>query len=164
MELFNIPVHQDNSQRRPKSRPFLNSPRPFSEEDSRVTPTKPPPAVQELHRADSMRVQSSASPDFMLVGAHFTENRLVLEDRGGKIVHQLTDTDDSEANILHTDVNNEQEETEDLPESGSSTSVLEKTCSGVRPPPPTAMDDVRPALPATAEEDHIQTITEDVDS
>ena len=45
---------------------------------------------------------SSVSPDYMLVGAHFSDNNLVLMDKeDGRIVHQLTDTEgESDANII----------------------------------------------------------------
>lgn len=43
----------------------------------------------------------SVSPDYMLVGAHFTDNNLVLVDKESKVIHQLTDTEaESDANII----------------------------------------------------------------
>ena len=100
--------------------PSYNSPRPFSEETnatSVVTPATgsshslqelpninlPTDPVEHTNSQDKIesRVMSSVSPDFMLVGAHFAGDHLVLVDRGEPTVHQLTDTD-SIVNIRST--------------------------------------------------------------
>ncbi len=118
----------DESQKRPTSRipmPSFNSRNPFSEE------TTPRPLTTEQIRTDSQHaLLHLASPDFMLMGAHFTRDRLVLTDRAGKIVHQLTEGD-SEANMLVTS-------TDEL-----EACLLDEELvsgSGLQPPPSTAVE------------------------
>ena len=56
-------------------------------------------SVEQEH--EYANLQPSVSPDYMLVGAHFTDNNLVLVDKEGKVIHQLTDTEaESDANII----------------------------------------------------------------
>lgn len=115
--------------------PSVNTLRPFSEETCTTEP-QPSPVVNEPRRVDSQRVLSSTSPDFMLVGAQFTGDRMVLTDREHKIEHQLTDTD-SDANILLPHVH----KTEEVEQ--SEISIFDEPVSDVRQPPSTAVDDYR---------------------
>lgn len=152
--------------------PSYNSPRPFSEETnttSVVTPAIgsnhslqdnsntniPTVPVKHTDSQDNIesRVMSSVSPDFMLVGAHFAGDHLVLVDRGEPIVHQLTDTD-SIVNITHTqsDGGYQLEDTE-------SSNVLGKPLSGVRAPPSTATEVTREGVTFIGED----TIAEETD-
>ncbi len=132
-----IATNQDNrciSQKIPKPKmltPSLNLPRPFSEEASTTTTPKPSASITELRRVDSQPRLPSASPDFMLMGAHFTDNRLVLTDKKGKIVHQLTETEFDANMLMVSDTD------------GAEPDLLEVPRSGVRPPPATAVDDIR---------------------
>ncbi len=119
----------ESSQKRPNSRilvPSFISQYPFSEET-----TPQPPATEQKH-IGSMHKLPSTSPDFMLVGAQFTGDNLVLTDRAGKIVHQLTEGD-SEPNIEATSTDELRVcvQDEELPP------------SGVQPPPPTAVEYMR---------------------
>ena len=118
---------------------------------------------QEESRKDGLSVerehsdiQPSVSPDYMLVGAHFTDNNLVLVDKDGRIIHQLTDTEaESDANIIahlsdlsehsETDVHLEQQSTQVkcLDSNNSVSSDAEsasKPGTGVKAPPPTAVE------------------------
>lgn len=130
-----IATNQDSrciSQKRSKPRmltPSLSLPRPFSEDASTITTPKLLTPITELKGVDSRLRLPSASPDFMLMGAHFTDNRLVLTDKKGKIVHQLTDLDTNMLMVPDID--------------GAELDLLEEPQSGVRPPPATAADDIR---------------------
>ena len=100
-------------------------------------------------------LQPSVSPDFMLVGAHFADNNLVLIDKDGRIIHQLTDTEaESDANIIAhlTELNGdstvnveiEQHQMHSRVESSDvATSVVQcasKPGTGMRAPPSTAVE------------------------
>ncbi len=92
----------------------------------------------------------SVSPDYMLVGAHFADNNLVLVDKDGKIVHQLTDTEaESDANIIAhlSELNIHTQTSIHLPcmenlnlEEGQSTVEVSKPGTGMKAPPPTALE------------------------
>ena len=114
---------------------------------------------------------SSVSPDYMLVGAHFADNNLVLVDKDGKIVHQLTDTEgESDANIIaHPSELNIHTQTSVEPhvvlrmeslnsEKGPSTVEVSKPGTGMQAHPPTALEHGRDRVEgvAEAEEDSVQ--------
>ena len=95
----------------------------------------------------------SVSPDYMLVGAHFSDNNLVLVDKEGRVIHQLTDTEaESDANIVaqlselnvHTQTNVDQQEVPHVERfnSGDLEGVAEanKPGTGTIAPPSTALE------------------------
>lgn len=101
-----------------------------------------------------LQLRASASPDYMLVGAHFTGNHLVLMDSDGQVVHQLTDTE-SEGNILASAGSNYDTSYGAITALEPSPTETEKgwqveytvTCDdGIRAPPSTASNS---ALPRT---------------
>ena len=98
----------------------------------------------------------SVSPDYMLVGAHFTDNNLVLVDKDGRIIHQLTDTEgESDANIIahlselnvHTQISVDQQVIPQIESLNSDENQSEveasKPGTGMKAPPPTAMEHSR---------------------
>ena len=109
----------------------------------------------------------SVSPDYMLVGAHFADNNLVLMDKDGKIVHQLTDTEgESDANILahlselnvHTQTSNDQQHGEILKfnlDENQSEDEASKPGTGVKAPPPTALEHSRDSVGGMEENEHV---------
>ena len=113
-------------------------------------------AVSAEHVREHPPPLPSVSPDYMLVGAHFADNNLVLVDRDGKIVHQLTDTEgESDANILahlsefniHTQTSIDQQVLPRMDslnlEEGQSAVEASKPGTGRKAPPPTALEHSR---------------------
>ena len=114
---------------------------------------------------------SSVSPDYMLVGAHFADNNLVLVDKDGKIVHQLTDTEgESDANIIahlselniHTQLSVEPHVVPRMEslysEEGPSTVDVSKPGTGMQAPPPTALEHGHDSTEGEEEADNIQVL------
>ena len=110
-------------------------------------------AVSAEHVHEHPPPLPSVSPDYMLVGAHFADNNLVLVDKDGKIVHQLTDTEgESDANIIahlselniHTQTSIDQQvlprmESLNFKEVQSAVEAS-KPGTGMKAPPPTALE------------------------
>lgn len=126
-----------------------------------------------LIECDHPPLLPSVSPDYMLVGAHFADNNLVLVDKDGKIVHQLTDTEgESDANIIahlsdlniHAQTSMDQEvlpHTDSVNlEEGQSALEASKPGTGVKAPPPTALEHSRDSVEDSSEQGLIHTIPE----
>lgn len=163
-----IPRHQ---QLPPSARHYVS--RPFSEEVSTIaaTPESDSP-TQHQHQSPDMGPEvpkelvtgsreieagpsnrpASISPDYMLVGAHISGNQLVLLNREGQIVHQLTETD-LDANTSHSETcvdgnlvsaRAKSPPSEDtVPAAPQLLPPPPSRLTGTRPPPPTAADGAR---------------------
>ena len=125
------------------------SQRPFSEEVSSVSPEarvpqespsahhpalEQPQNNQEENVPEHCPISTSVSPDYMLVGAHFSGDQLVLLDREEQVIHQLTDTESS-ANLAFNNTNVVISGTT-LTRSSQQPDPLAPT-DGTRAPPPT---------------------------
>ena len=113
VHIVQVPHHRLPSSARSHSQ------RPFSEEASSVTPEaqEPPesptmhqPALQQPQKnqeetpVEHCPISASVSPDYMLVGAHFSGDQVVLLDSEGQVIHQLTDTVSSANLAFHDNV------------------------------------------------------------
>lgn len=165
-------VHMPLHQQLPPSARLCVS-RPFSEEVSTiaVTPESDSPTQHQHQSADmgpevpkelvtdSREIEAgpsnrpaSISPDYMLVGAHISGNQLVLLNREGQIVHQLTETD-LDANTSHSETcvdGNLVSARAKSPPSDDTVPAAPQLLppppsrlTGTRPPPPTAADGAR---------------------
>ena len=124
--------------------------------ETRFNHPKPEPIVEN---------RTSVSPDYMLVGAHFTDDHLVLSDRGGNVVHHELNDTESDANIVPVSESNTAEPEQDIPkiESFDSKELLEKPASGVRAPPSTAAEEVQLSESEKFETAVQDTITEETE-
>ena len=120
---------------------------------------------------DEAQIRPSISPDYMLVGAHFSDNNLVLMDKDGRVIHQLTDTEaESDANIMahlsEVNVNTTrlargpehkeipQVESFDYSEDVSQTTAdVSRLSTSTKAPPPTAMEVSMPSRTEEEEEE-----------
>ena len=101
----------------------------------------------------SANISCSTSPDFMLVGAHFAGDNLVLLDSEGQMIHHLTDTE-SDANVSRSEATmyglSSETEVQGAPSIEQTSPSREEeeeeggVGEGTRAPPPTAVQLKRP--------------------
>ena len=141
--IIHIPRHH-----LPSSAGSTYTQRPFSEEASTniVTPEQGQ-HPQESHTTTVSTIPQnephplkchspSVSPDYMLVGAHFSGDKLLILSNEGQVIHQLTDTE-SDANLAYSETS--MIHNFDVP----LLTCAETPPTGSRAPPPTAAANVQ---------------------